>query len=26
VEPNGRRYLLEVEPITGKVSLRSSVN
>lgn len=26
VEPTGRRYLLEVEPITGKVSLRSSVN
>jgi general secretion pathway protein H len=23
VEPTGRRYLLEVEPITGKVSLRS---
>ena len=26
VEPTGRRYLLEVEPITGKVSLRSGVN
>ena len=26
VEPTGRRYLLEVEPITGKVSLRSNVN
>lgn len=26
VEPTGRRYLLEVEVITGKVSLRSSVN
>ena len=26
VEPTGRRYLLEVEPITGKVSLRSPVN
>jgi general secretion pathway protein H len=25
VEPTGRRYLLEVEPITGKVSLRSNV-
>ena len=25
-EPTGRRYLLEVEPITGKVSLRSPVN
>jgi general secretion pathway protein H len=25
-EPTGRRYLLEVEPITGKVSLRSNVN
>ncbi|HSO72858.1 MAG TPA: GspH/FimT family protein [Thermodesulfobacteriota bacterium] len=25
VEPTGRRYLLEVEPITGKVSLRSGV-
>jgi len=25
VEPTGRRYLLEVEPITGKVTLRSSV-
>jgi general secretion pathway protein H len=25
VEPTGRRYLLEVEPITGKVSLRSEV-
>ena len=26
VESTGRRYLLEVESITGKVSLRSSVN
>jgi general secretion pathway protein H len=26
VEPTGRRYLLTVKPITGKVSLRSSVN
>ena len=26
VEPTGRRYLLEVEPITGKVSLKSGVN
>jgi len=26
IEPTGRRYLLEVEPITGKVSLRSTVN
>ena len=26
VEPTGRRYLLEVEPISGKVSLRSNVN
>jgi prepilin-type N-terminal cleavage/methylation domain-containing protein len=26
VEPSGRRYLLEVAPITGKVSLRSPVN
>ena len=25
VEPTGRRYLLEVEPITGKVSLGSEV-
>jgi general secretion pathway protein H len=25
-EPTGRRYVLEVKPITGKVSLRSSVN
>ena len=25
-EATGRRYLLEVEPITGKVSLRSNVN
>ena len=25
VEPTGRRYLLEVEPITGKVSLGSAV-
>jgi type II secretion system protein H len=25
VEPTGRRYLLEVEPITGKVTLRISV-
>ena len=26
VEPTGRQYFLEVEPITGKVSLRSAVN
>ena len=26
VEPTGRRYLLEVETITGKVSLKSNVN
>jgi general secretion pathway protein H len=26
VEPTGRRYLLEVESITGKVSLRNSTN
>ena len=26
VEPTGRRYLLEVEPITGKVSLKTAVN
>ena len=26
VEPTGRRYLLEVKPITGKVSLRSEAN
>jgi general secretion pathway protein H len=26
VEPTGRRYLLAVEPISGKVSLRSPVN
>jgi general secretion pathway protein H len=25
VEPTGRQYLLEVEPITGKVSMRSEV-
>lgn len=26
VEPTGRRYLLEVGPITGKVSLKTAVN